>query len=277
VLLAMPCAVAEPPALGAKIVSVFRDNPARGLPTVTSVYVLSDYETGAPLALMDGGYLTGIRTAAGSAVATRLLARSDARTLGVFGTGVQARFHVETIRRVRALERVVVAATSRDKAEAFAAWVTHTTGVPANAASMEEVSAADVVAACTTSATPVVVDSAVRDGAHVNAVGAFTPSTRELPSALVGRARVFVDTRPGALSEAGDLLLAANDGAFSLDRVAGEVGEVLLGSVAGRSTADEVTLYKSVGAAFLDAATARLAFEAASQRGVGTVYEFQAD
>src|SRR5262249_56668496 len=132
---AMPCAVAEPPALGAKIVSVFRDNPARGLPTVTSVYVLSDYATGAPLAIMDGGYLTGVRTAAGSAVATRLLARSDARTLGVFGTGGQARFHVETIRRVRALERGMVSATSRDKAEEVAAWVTPTTGGPAQAAS----------------------------------------------------------------------------------------------------------------------------------------------
>ncbi len=275
VLLAMPCAVAEPPALGAKIVSVFRDNPSRGLPTVTSVYVLSDYTTGAPLALMDGGYLTGIRTAAGSAVATRLLARGDARTLGVFGTGVQARFHVETIRRVRTLDRVLVSATSREKAEAFAAWVTRTTGLPAAPTSAEDASAADIVATCTTSPTPVVVDAAVRAGAHVNAVGAFTPSTRELPSALVARARVYVDTRPGALSEAGDLLLAVSDGAFSLDRVAGEVGEVLLGGARGRANADEVSVYKSVGAAFLDAATARLGFEAARQRGVGTVYEFQ--
>jgi len=239
--------------------------------------VLSDYTTGAPLALMDGGYLTGIRTAAGSAVATRLLARADARTLGVFGTGVQARFHVETIRRVRALEQVLVAASSPEKAQAFAAWVTQSTGVPANAASVEQASAADVVAACTTSAAPVVVDGSVQDGAHVNAVGAFTPTTRELPAALVGRARVYVDTRPGALSEAGDLLLAVRDGTFSLDGVAGEVGEVLLGGAPGRSNASEITIYKSVGAAFLDAATARLAFEAASQRGVGTVYEFQTD
>ncbi len=277
VLLAMPSAVAEPPALGAKIVSVFRDNPSRGLPTVTSVYVLSDYATGVPLAIMDGGYLTGIRTAAGSAVATRVLAHSDARTLGVFGTGVQARFHVETIRRVRALERVIVSATSREKAETFARWVERSAGVAAQVGSAEEASAADIVAACTTSATPVVSAASVRDGAHVNAVGAFTPSTRELPSVLVGRARVYVDTRPGALSEAGDLLLAVDDGAFSLHSVVGEVGEVLLGTAPGRGAAGEVTVYKSVGAAFLDAATARLAFEAASLRGVGTVYEFQAD
>jgi ornithine cyclodeaminase/alanine dehydrogenase-like protein (mu-crystallin family) len=270
----MPCAVAEPPALGAKIVSVFRGNAARGLPTVTSIYALSDYETGAPLALMDGGYLTGIRTAAGSAVATRALAPPDSRTLGIFGTGVQARFHVETIRRVRPIERVIVAATSVAKAQAFADWVFSATGLAAAPATAAEASAADIVALCTTSPVPVVEDRAVRPGAHLNAVGAFTPGTREMPSATVARAGVYVDTRAGAFSEAGDLLLAAADGDFSLDDVRGEVGEVLLGSAPGRATADEVTVYKSVGAAFLDAATARLAFEAAQRQGVGTVYEF---
>jgi ornithine cyclodeaminase/alanine dehydrogenase-like protein (mu-crystallin family) len=277
VLLAMPCAVAEPQALGAKIVSVFRGNAARGLPTVTSTYILSDYNTGQPLALMDGGYLTAIRTAAGSAVATRALAAPGARTLGVFGTGVQARFHVETIRRVRALEQVLVCGTTREKSEAFARQVTDTAGLSAHAASPEDVSAADIMAACTTSPTPVVIADRVRDGVHVNAVGAFTPTTRELPSALMARGRVYVDTRAGACSEAGDLLLAVADGAFALESVAGEVGEVLSGTVRGRASPDEVTVYKSVGAAFLDAATARLAFEEAGRRAVGTVYEFDAD
>jgi ornithine cyclodeaminase len=123
----------------------------------------------------------------------------------------------------------------------------------------------------------VVVAEAVRDGAHVNAVGAFTPSTRELPGALITRARVYVDTRAGALSEAGDLLLAVQDGGFGLANVAGEVGEVLRGTVGGRASDGEVTVYKSVGAAFLDAATARLALEAAGHRAVGTVYEFDAE
>jgi ornithine cyclodeaminase/alanine dehydrogenase-like protein (mu-crystallin family) len=278
VLLAMPCALdAQPRALGAKIVSVFRGNPARGLPTVTSIYVLSDYETGAPLAIMDGSYLTALRTAAGSAVATRELARSEAHSLGVFGTGVQARFHVETIRRVRAVDRVLVAATSAQKGRSFADWVTQTTGIVAEVAEPQAASAADIVAACTTSATPVVLDEHVQPGAHVNAVGAFTPTTRELPSKLIGRARVFVDTRVGALSEAGDLLLAAHEGGFRLEDIAGEVGEVLLGSNAGRSSASEVTLYKSVGAAFLDAATARLAYDQATHKGLGTVYEFDSE
>ena len=267
----MPCAVAEPPALGAKIVSVFRGNPARGLPTVTSTYVLSDYATGAPLALMDGGYLTGIRTAAGSAVATQALALPSAASLGVFGTGVQARFHVETIRRVRPITRVLVSATSVQKARAFCEWVSATTGLQAAPGSANEVSGADVVAACTTSPTPVVVDQAVHAGAHVNAVGAFTPSTREMPSDLVARAAVYVDTRAGALSEAGDLLLAG------VRDVRGEIGEVLLGGATGRQSDAEVTVYKSVGAAFLDAATARLAYDRASRLGVGTVYDFQAD
>lgn len=277
VLLAMPGAIAEPRALGAKIVSVFRGNAQRGLPTVTSLYIFSDYETGAPLALMDGAYLTGLRTAAGSAVATRELARPDARTLGVFGTGVQARFHVETIRRVRSLERVLVSATSGDKARAFAEWVTTTTGLAAQPASAAEASSCDILAACTTSAAPVVLDEAVQPGAHVNAVGAFTPTTRELPSSLVGRAHVYVDTRAGALSEAGDLLLAVADGAFALDRVVGEVGELLLGGISRPDVPDAVTVYKSVGAAFLDAAAARLAYARAGALGVGTVYEFDVE
>jgi ornithine cyclodeaminase/alanine dehydrogenase-like protein (mu-crystallin family) len=258
------------------MVSVFRGNAARGLPTLTSIYVLSEYATGAPLAIMDGSYLTAVRTAAGSAVASRHLARPAARTLGVFGTGVQARFHVETIRRVRALERVLVSGTTPDKARAFADWVAEATGLRAEVATPEAVSSADVVAACTTSPTPVVIDAAVAPGAHVNAVGAFTPTTRELPSGLIARARVYVDTRAGACSEAGDLLLPLQEGAFDLERVAGEVGEVLLGRARGRGALDEVTVYKSVGAAFLDAATARLAFEAAREQGVGTSYDFDA-
>jgi ornithine cyclodeaminase/alanine dehydrogenase-like protein (mu-crystallin family) len=277
VLLAMPCAVAEPQALGAKIVSVFRSNPGRGLPTVTSMYILSDYETGTPLAIMDGGYLTAIRTAAGSAVATRELARSDARTLGVFGTGVQARFHVETIRRVRDLERVLVSGTSSAKAQQFADWVSRAAGLAAEPASPEAASSADIVAACTTSPSPVVVADSVRDGAHVNAVGAFTPTTREVPTALVARARVYVDTRAGALAESGDLRLAAAESDFELSDVVAEIGEVLLRKAGGRTDAREVTLYKSVGAAFLDAVTARLAFGQAGIKAAGTVFEFDTE
>ncbi len=274
VLLAMPSALAEPAALGTKVVSVFRGNPRRGLATISSLYLLSEYETGRPLAVMDGGYLTGLRTAAGSAVATRLLARPDATRLGVFGTGVQAHFHVLTIAHVRPLTEVLVAGTSPAKATAFADWVRLQTGIAARPATAAEVSAADIVAACTTSSTPVVDAASVRPGAHLNAVGAFTPAARELPAALLGSARVYVDTRAGALSEAGDLLLAAQEGRWRLEDVAGEVGELLLGEAEGRTDARQVTVYKTVGAAFLDAATARLAYERALAGGVGQTFAF---
>lgn len=275
VLLAMPCAIVEPPALGAKIVSVFRGNVARGLPTVTSLYVLCDYATGAPLAVMDGSFLTAARTAAGSAVATRWLARAEARTLGIFGTGVQARFHIDAIRRVRPIERVLVAGTSHEKAAGFAQWVGKTFGISAEAATAAQVSSADVVCTCTTSPVPVVIDEAVQPGTHINAVGAFTPQTRELPGELVARASVYVDTRAGAFAEAGDLLIPAAEGRFALESVKGELGEVVLGAVEGRRAAGEITVYKSVGAAFLDAAAARLAYERALANGMGKAFTFR--
>jgi ornithine cyclodeaminase len=276
VLLAMPCAIEAPAALGTKVVSVFRANVSRGLPTVTSIYLYSEYDSGAPLAVMDGAYLTAVRTAAGSAVATRLLAPTDVQTLGVFGTGVQARFHVEAIRQVRPIERVLVTGSSDQKSESFARWVREDAGLAAEPATAGNASAADVLAVCTTSGTPVVDAQRVRSGAHVNAVGAFTPSTRELPTALVAAARVFVDTRAGAFSEAGDLLIPVQEGAFTLDAVAGEVGEVALGQVPGRQARSDVTIYKSVGAAFLDAATARLAYQRARASGVGQDFDFGA-
>jgi ornithine cyclodeaminase len=171
---------------------------------------------------------------------------------------------------------VLVSGTSPDKARHFADWVLQTTGIAAQAASPEATSAADIVAACTTSATPVVLAAHVREGAHVNAVGAFTPTTRELPTELMARARVYVDTRAGALAEAGDLRLAEQEGGVELD-VVGELGEVLLGKAPGRTDAREVTVYKSVGAAFLDAVTARLALDEAGARAVGTVYAFDTE
>lgn len=276
VLLAMPCAIANPQALGSKVVSVFRGNAAQGLPTVTSVYLLNDYATGAPLAIMDGSYLTALRTAAASAVATRHLARTDARTLGIFGTGVQAHHHVDTIRVVRPIDMILVSGTSGEKSQQFARDVQQRTGVVVRAVEPREAAGADILALGTTSPVPVLDDAWVSDGCHVNAVGAFTPTTRELPGSLVERSRIFVDTRAGAFSEAGDLLLAAAEGSFSLDTVAGEIGEVISGRCVGRSGRDEITVYKSVGAAFLDAATARLAYEQALAHDIGTAFDLQA-
>jgi ornithine cyclodeaminase len=227
VLLAMPGSMRDPAVLGTKVVTVFGANAARGLPRVASLYVLSDPETGMPEAVMDGTAITAARTAAASAVATRHLARGDARTLGVFGTGVQARAHL-----------------------------------------------ADVVACCTTSTVPLF--GRVSPGAHVNAVGAFTPASREVPTDVVVGAAVYVDSREGAFAEAGDLLIPVAEGRFDLGRVVGEVGEVIAGAAPARQALPPgaVTFYKSVGAAFLDAATARMVVNRARARGVGQNFAF---
>lgn len=274
VLLAMPGAMRDPAVLGTKVVTVFPGNGAAGLPRVASLYLLSDPATGMPEAVMDGTGITAARTAAASAVATRHLARLDARTLGVFGTGVQAHAHVGMIARVRDLATVLVAGRTMAAGDAFARRVTDTLGIEARAAPPAEVAMADVVACCTTSPVPVL--EAVAPGAHVNAVGAFTPATRELPTAVVANGVVFVDTREGALAEAGDLLIPIAEGQFDAARVEGELGEVVAGTVPGRASrgSDAVTVYKSVGAAFLDAATARMVVERARAAGLGTAFHF---
>jgi alanine dehydrogenase len=274
VLLAMPGAMRDPAILGTKVVTVFNANAALGLPRVASLYILSDPITGMPEAVMDGTAITGARTAAASAVATRHLARPDAQVLGILGTGVQARAHVVMIARVRHVSLVLVAGRTADSSRDFAAWVTATHGIPARAVTAADAALADIVACCTTSRTPVF--ESVAPGAHVNAVGAFTPETREVPTAVVVGASVYVDSRAGAYAEAGDLLIPVAEGAFDLRQVVGEIGEVVSGSVTARESlpTDAVTLYKSVGAAFLDAATARMVVDRARSRGVGTTFAF---
>ena len=274
VLLAMPGAIRDPGILGTKVVTVFDGNAALGLPRVASLYILSDPTTGLPEAVMDGTAITGARTAAASAVATRHLARADARSLGVFGTGVQARAHVAMISRVRRLTEVVVSGRTPDAARAFAAWVSESHRIPARAVTAPEAALADIVACCTTSPTPLF--DAVSPGAHVNAVGAFTPHAREVPTDVVVTASVYVDSREGAFAEAGDLLIPVGEGRFDLRRVVGEIGEVVSGTAPGRESLRPaaVTLYKSVGAAFLDAATARMVVDRARVRGVGTDFAF---
>ncbi len=275
VLLLMPCSMTESRVLGTKLVSVYPQNPARGLPTIGALYVLSDYETGFPLAVMDAGFVTGLRTAAASAVATKYLARKDSLTLGIFGTGVQAEFHALAIPAVRAIERILVWGSSPDKTRQFAERMR--ARVPASVEagdSLEAVAGADIVVTGTTATQPLFPAQAVRDGAHVNGVGSHAPATRELDPALVARSTVVVDTYEAAFAEAGDLLLAIEEGAIRREHVLAEMGEVVLGKKPGRQRADEVTLFKSCGVAFEDAVTAGLALQRARAEGVGTEFAF---
>ena len=276
VFAAMPACVADAaaggsPALGAKLVTVFGGNAAAGLPTHLATIVLLDPDTGELLAVMDGRFITEARTAAVSAVATRLLAREDASTLALIGSGVQARSHLDALGRVRALRDVRVWSPNEERRGAFAREMQPRARVPVRScgSAREAVDGADIVVLATAAREPVVRSEWIMDGAHVCAVGACRPDQREMDTALVSRGRLFVDSRTGALAEAGDVILPIEEGAFDAAHIAGEVGELAAGRVAGRSHREDVTIFKSLGMAVEDVAAAHLAYVKAAERGLG--------
>ncbi len=277
VALFMPAYLHGSRTLGAKVVSAFHDNPARGLPMITGFYVLCDAETGRLIALMDATFLTGIRTAAASAVATKYLARKDARILGIIGTGVQGRFHVDAIRAVRAIEEIVVYNRTVDRGRIFVEDL-DSRGISCRLAdtAAECAAEADVLAVCTSSKTPLFDGGLVRPGTHVNAVGVFTPDSQELDSALIRRARVYVDTYEGAFEEAGDIIVPLRAGDITRDHVRAELTELVTGRKDGRTGDGQITVFKSVGYAMEDAVTARLAYERAEAAGAGAIFDLDA-
>ena len=267
----MPAFVTDPPALGTKLVTVYGSNAARGLPTHLATIVLLDPETGALMAILDGRYITEARTAAVSAASARHLARGDARVLAVLGSGVQARSHIEAIARVRSLTDIRIWSRTRANVDVLIAEMQPHVRAPLHAAASasEAARGADIIALVTASRDPVLDHDAVSEGAHICAVGACRPNQREMDTALVRNARVFVDSRTGALAEAGDLVIPIQEGAFDASHIAGELGEVFGGRLAGRRSASEITVFKSLGMAIEDVAAARLAWERASARGLG--------
>ncbi len=267
----MPAHIPKIGALGTKLVTVFASNAAIGLPSHLATIVLLDQTTGELLAVMDGRFITEARTAAVSAVSTRLLARDDASSMAILGSGVQARSHLAAITRVREIERIRVWSPSPSRRRAFVDDMRSTTTASlAEVASAEEaVRGAAIVVLATASREPVVRSDWVDDGAHIAAVGACRPDQREMDPALVARARTFVDSRTGALAEAGDIVLAIREGRIDASHIAGELGELAAGSVPGRRDARDVTLFKSLGMAVEDVAAAHLAYVRAAERGLG--------
>lgn len=278
VTLFMPAYLSASRALGAKIVSVFPSNAGRGLPTIHALVVVVDGETGRPLAIMDGTYLTALRTGAASGVATDLLARPDVHTAAIFGAGVQARTQLEAVCTVRDIQRVWVYDPQPEAATAFAAEMSRrggripgalrVAGTPAEAARQ-----AGVICTATTASQPVFDDADVQPGTHINGIGSYTPAMQEVPAATVARARVIVDSRTASLAEAGDLLIPLGQGLIGADSIAGEIGEVAAGRVAGRQADDEITFFKSVGVAVQDVAVAALVLRRAAELRLGTVVE----
>ena len=267
----MPAFIHEPAALGTKVVSVFPSNTAAGLPTHLATIVLLDSMTGELLSIMDGRFITEVRTAAVSAVSVKLLAQHEASRLAIIGSGVQARSHLEAIGLVRNLAEVRVWSPSQDRRATFAREMQARSTAPITvaASAREAVAGADLVVLATASREPVVSHEWIAPGAHICAVGACRPDQREMDSALVSRGRLFVDSRIGALAEAGDIVIPMTQGAFDETHLAGELGEVAAGTVRGRTSRDEVTIFKSLGMAVEDIAAAHLAYLKAAERGLG--------
>ena len=264
-------------ALGAKLVTVFGRNHARGLPSHLASIVLMDPETGALVALLDGRYITEARTAAVSAVSSRLLARKDAASLAIIGSGVQARSHLDALSRVHALQQVRVWSPQTVHRDTFIDWAKtairsrrdrERIDIRSTGDADQAVSGADVIVLATSSPTPVIEDGWVKPGAHVISVGACRPNQREMDPALVARARLFVDSRAAALVESGDVVMGMHEQRFGADHIAAELGELLNGA-AGRRADAEVTIFKSLGLAVEDVTAADLAYRRALERGVG--------
>lgn len=249
----MPSYVPALPALGAKLVTVCPGNSARGLDTHQAIIVMLHPATGVAEAILDGRYITEVRTAAVSAVSARCLARSDARVLGILGSGVQARSHLDALKLVRGFREVRAWSPNAERLRQFAAE----TGARAMENAEAVVRGADVVAVVTASPTPVIRSEWVDEGTHVIGVGACRPWQRELDPALVARARLVVDSRAAALQEAGDVVMGIAEGLWTAEHIAAELGELPV-----RRNDREITVFKSLGLAVEDLFAAHLVLTA---------------
>lgn len=276
--LTMPACVGLPAALGVKVISVFPKNHERGKDSHQGAVLAIDPETGEILALLEGGAITAIRTAAVSALATRLLANATADDLAILGAGVQARTHLEAISVVRTLRRIRIWNRSLEHARHLAETALAPAGVRIEVmtTAAEAVRGASIICTVTGSPTPVLEGGWISDGAHINAVGAHTPETRELDTAAVTRAKIFVDLRESALREAGELLTPIKERRLRTADIQAELGEVIVGTNPGRRSNEEVTLFKSLGLGIEDVVAAWHVVSAAHRLGIGTEVPLQA-
>lgn len=278
VLGVMPVFLHTPPVLSAKLVSVFLRNAQRGLPSHQALIAVFDAQTGTPRAVMDGTSITALRTAAGSALATRLLARPEAAVLAIVGTGVQARAHARAIPRVRSIREIRIVGRDPAKAAALVEEISRDMGLRAIACESVDkaLAGAQIVCATTHAAEPVIRGEALEPGMHVNSVG-FNTEGREVDGEAVRQAVVVVESRAAVLAPppagANDLRWPLRDGVIGENHIHAEIGEIVSGTHPGRTSAQQITLYKSVGVAVQDAVAAHLVLEEAAKRGVGREVE----
>lgn len=277
----MPGYVSGANALGVKIVSVYPGNIEKKLNSVPATMILLNNETGEVCSIMDGTYLTRVRTGAVSGAATDVLARKDSKIFTIFGTGGQAEGQLEAVLEVRNIEEVRVFDISKDRAIEFANRMSEKFAEKFNVkifavdSSDEAVKDADIITCVTTSKKPVFDGKLIKKGAHINGVGSYTPDMQEIDAYILKNSdKVYVDTRDGVLNESGDFIIPIKENKFSESDITGELGEVIMGKVPSRTNDEEITLFKTVGSGVLDVVTARRIYEKALEKGIGSIIEF---
>ncbi|MFN0088110.1 MAG: ornithine cyclodeaminase family protein [Blastocatellia bacterium] len=281
VTLFMPGALTGEDAMAIKIVSVHDRNPERGLPLIHGLVIVIDPATGRPLAAMEGGHLTALRTGAGSGAATDLLARGDAKTAAIFGAGIQARTQLLAVAAVREIRRFWIYSPRLDRVEAMIQELRPQLDASIELRAAESPSRAvrdaEIICAATTSATPVFSGEDLKPGAHVNAVGSFRPHIREVDALTLQRAsKIVVDSMESAMAEAGDILMAIDEGAIPASKIHGEIGEIGAGLKPGREDDQEITFFKSVGNAAQDVATAHAIYRRSLEENLGIDIDLEA-
>lgn len=265
-------------ALAVKIVSLFPQNPQRGLAYIQAAVLVLEADTGRALALLEGSSLTAIRTGAGSGAAIDILSRPESRVLAVFGAGAQGRAQAEAACTVRKIETVWVYDANAEQSKKFAAEMAGRGPIPKDVRVAENpaqaLREADIVCTATTSFTPVFSDRDLKRGAHVSAIGSYTPEMQEIPAETVARARVVVDSISATLAETGDLVKPIQAGLITEAHIYAELGEIVLGRKPGRQTGEEITFFKSVGIAVQDAMAAQVALKNADKMGIGQIVNF---
>ena len=271
----MPAYLMATGALACKIVTVYKNNPQKfGLPTTLGTVLLQDPATGGVVCAMDGGIVTAMRTGAVTGVAAKYLARRDSKTVGLFGAGVQARTQLEAACTVLGIEKCKVYDLNSEASERLARELAPELGIDiASASSALEAMQSDVVLTATTSEKPILDGRSLLDGTFVSGIGSHSPTRRELDTETIRRSKLVVDQRSASLAEAGDVIIPIKEGAITEEHIYAELGELVLGEKPGRTSDDEITVFKSVGLAIQDAATAKLVYEKAREAGVGVEVE----
>jgi alanine dehydrogenase len=272
----MPSYLSESESLAIKIVAQYDENLKYGLPTILASILLSDPQNGKPLAMMEGAYLTALRTGAASGVATKYLARRDSKVVGVIGTGVQARTQIWAMTEVlRNIAKVKAYDVSPGRVEGFAKDISQKLGLDVETVetSKQCVENSDLIVVASTSRVPVLDGNWLTKGTHVNSIGVSGPEGRELDDTTIKKAKIVVDTKEGVLAETGDLIVPIKRGIISQENIYAELHEIVGGKKPGRTSDDEVTCWKAVGMAIEDAAVAKLVYDKAKKEGIGKEVE----